>query len=262
MNNNQVNNENNSNKVTIKATTITVKHTKTINNVEQVQEYEYKTGKVEIKQNEDEISNKEENKEKNKDESIGNQRVQKLELTKKEHYSNYIRQIEDSYDKFVLRCLVFIPICIGYVFLALFDFFTYLIVPLVYCLIYTICFICNSCKNVVSNYQVEEEIGFSGAFTSENEIMLHINDEGGTFHLNEILCFSYMSACVKRYFCFIFVLINHIVVPILQSWKRAKQCFLKSKIEEEYEERIRQIEDASSYKSYDKIEPPILLNII
>ena len=44
-----------------------------------------------------------------------------------------------------------------------------MIVPLVICLYYTIAFICGSIKRVISNYQVEEEIGFSGAFTAEND---------------------------------------------------------------------------------------------
>ena len=71
-----------------------------------------------------------------------------------------------------------------------------------------------------------------------------------------------MSACVKRYFCFIFVLINHILVPILQAWNKAKKSFMTSKIEELYDERIRQIEEESSYKDYNKTEPPIeLINI-
>jgi hypothetical protein len=114
----------------------------------------------------------------------------------------------------------------------------------------------------MSNYQVEEEIGFSGAFTSENEIKIHIADQGGVMHLNEILCFSYMSACVKRYFCFIFVLINHILVTILQSWARAKKCFMTSKIEELYDERVKQIENESTYKDNANIEPQIeLINI-
>lgn len=244
-------NSDNSNNIIIKAETITVKHKKTINNIEQVQEYEFK--EVEVIHNEDELSVKKEEKE------IKKEPLQKKELTKKEQYQKYVRESEDTWDKCALRCLVFIPICIGYLFLALFDFLTYLFVPLGLCLLYTISFIYNSCRNVISNYQIEEEIGFSGAFTSENEIQLHINNEGGAFHLTEILCFSYMSACIKRYFCFIFVLINHILVPILQSWKRAKKCFLKSKIEELYEERIKQIEDASLYKGYDQAEPQIAL---
>ena len=247
--------DNNNNLVIIKAETIKVKHTKTINNIEEVKEYELEEKDVEIIQNEEELSKKEEK-------EITIVPSQKKELTKKEIYQKYVRESEDTWDKCALRCLVFIPICIGYLFLALFDFLTYLFVPLGICLLYTISFLFNSCKNVISSYQVEEEIGFSGAFTSENEIRLHINNEGGAFHLTEILCFSYMSACVKRYFCFIFVLINHILVPILQSWKRAKKCFLKSKIEELYEDRIKQIEDASQYKGYDQAEPQItLINI-
>ena len=243
---------NNKNQVIIKAETIKVKHTKTINNIEEVKEYELEVQDVAIKQNEEELSEKEEK-------EIKIVPTQKKELTKKEQYQKYVRESEDTCDKCALRCLVFIPICIGYLFLALFDFLTYLFAPLGLCLLYSITFILSSCRNVISSYQVEEEIGFSGAFTTENEIRLHINNEGGAFHLTEILCFSYMSACVKRYFCFIFVLINHILVPILQSWKRAKKCFLNSKIEELYEERIKQIEDASKYKGYYDAEPPITI---
>ena len=176
-------------------------------------------------------------------------------------YTDLVREHEDSCDKCHLRCLVFIPIFIGYCFLSLFDFLTYLIVPLVFCLFYTIVFICNYCRNIVSNYQVEEEIGFSGAFTSENEIKIHVVEEGGVLHLNEILCFSYMSACVKRYFCFIFVMINHIIVPILQAWKKAKDCFIKSEIEVLYDERMAVIEEAKKYKGFDQAEDKIDINI-
>ena len=176
-------------------------------------------------------------------------------------YTDLVREHEDSCDKCPLRCLVFIPIFIGYYFLSLFDFLTYLIVPLVFCLFYTIVFICNYCRNIVSNYQVEEEIGFSGAFTSENEIKIHVADEGGVLHLNEILCFSYMSACVKRYFCFIFVMINHIIVPVLQAWKKAKDCFIKSEIEVLYDERMAVIEEAKKYKGFDQVEAKIDINI-
>ena len=171
---------------------------------------------------------------------------QEKELTKKEIYH--------------MRCLVFIPLCFGYVFLGFFDFIAYLIVPIGMCLFYAISFICNSCKNVISSYQVEEEIGFSGAFTSENEIKLHINNEGGAFHLTEILCFSYMSACIKRYFCAIFVLINHIIVPVKYAWYKAKKCYLSSKVEELYDERVKKIEEESTYKGYDKSEPKIEVN--
>ncbi len=178
-------------------------------------------------------------------------------LTKKDIYLEYIKESEDNCDKCPLRCLVFIPIFCGFCFLSIFDFITYMIVPLFYCLFYSLCFICNYCLNIVSKYQAEEEIGFSGAFTSENEIKIHIADEGGAMHLNEILCFSYMSACVKRYFCFIFVMINHILVPILQAWKKAKDCFFKSKIEELYDERMAKIEDAKQYKGFAQVEPQI-----
>ena len=176
-------------------------------------------------------------------------------------YTDLVREHEDSCDKCPLRCLVFIPIFIGFCFLSLFDFLTYLIVPLVFCLFYTIVFICNYCRNIVSNYQVEEEIGFSGAFTSENEIKIHVVEEGGVLHLNEILCFSYMSACVKRYFCFIFVMINHIIVPVLQAWKKAKDCFIKSEIEVLYDERMAVIEEAKKYKGFDQAEDKIDINI-
>ena len=61
---------------------------------------------------------------------------------------------------------------------------------------------------------------------------------------------------------FIFVLINHILVTILQSWTRAKKCFMTSKIEELYDERVKQIEDESTYKDNANIEPQIeLINI-
>ena len=176
-------------------------------------------------------------------------------------YTDLVREHEDSCDKCPLRCLVFIPIFIGYCFLSLFDFLTYLIVPLVFCLFYTIVFICNYCRNIVSNYQVEEEIGFSGAFTSENEIKIHVVEEGGVLHLNEILCFSYMSACVKRYFCFIFVMINHIIVPVLHAWKKAKDCFIKSEIEVLYDERMAVIEEEKKYKGFDQAEDKIDINI-
>ena len=221
------------------------------NNNEQVQEIELEARKVEIIQNEDELQKSEEEVE------TKNQNNSTKELTKKEQYLKFVKDAEDNCDKCPLRCLACIPICIGYGCLAFYDYITYLIVPLCYCLFYCFSFLCNSCKNVISTYQVEEEISFSGAFTSENEIKLHINEEGGAFHLTEILCFSYFSACVKRYFCFLFVLINHILVPILQSWKRAKKCCLKSKIEELYDERIKQIEEESKYKGYEQIETQI-----
>lgn len=231
--------------ITMEVETIKVKRKRNINNEEQISEHIIQSGKVEIMHNEEELP-----------------KIKEKELTKKEIYFKYVEEAEDTCDKCPLRCLVCIPICIGYGFLSLFDFITYLFIPLAYCSFYTITFLCNSCKNVVSNYQVEEEIGFSGAFTSENEIKLHIINEGGVFHLTEILCFSYMSACVKRYFCFIFVLINHILVPILQSWKRPKKCFMSSKIEELYDERVKQIQDASSYKGFENAETKIeLINI-
>lgn len=71
-----------------------------------------------------------------------------------------------------------------------------------------------------------------------------------------------MSACVKRYFCFIFVLINHIIVPILQAWKRAKDCFITSKIEILYDERIAIVEEAKKYRGYDQAETQIEINNI
>ena len=253
--NNNNDEEMNTNQIKINSEVMRITHKRTIGNVEQVKEYEIKTGKVEIIENAEQIPIEEE--------PINSQNEPiKKELTKKEIYVNYVTEAEDNCDKCPLRCLVCIPICIGYGFLSLYDFITYLLAPFGLCAVYTIAFIYNSCKNVISTYQVEEEIGFSGAFTSENEIRLHINEEGGAFHLTEILCFSYMSACIKRYFCFIFVLINHIVVPILQSWNRAKKCFRESKIEQLYDERVRQIQDASSYKGYDNVEPQIeLINI-
>ena len=181
---------------------------------------------------------------------------------RKEEYIKYIIEAEDSCDKCPLRFLVFIPICFFYLLLSLFDFLTYMIIPVFFCLYYTITFICGSIKRVVSNYQVEEEIGFSGAFTAENDIKLIISKKGGVFNLTEILCFSYMSACFRRYFCFLFVLINHIVVPILQSWNKAKKCFLRSKIEELYDERLKQIEDAQSYKGFDQADTQIEIDDI
>ena len=184
------------------------------------------------------------------------------ENLRKEEYIKNVKIAEDTCEKCPLRCLVFIPICCGYSFLSIFDLITYLIGPLFYCLFYSISFICTSCLNVISTYQVEEEIAFSGAFTSENEIQLHISNEGGVLHLREIVCFSYMSTCIKRYFCFIFVLINHIVVPIFHGWQKAKNCFLKSKIEELYDERIKQVENISSYKGYKENSPKIeIINI-
>ena len=177
--------------------------------------------------------------------------------TKAEMFVIDVREAEDNCNKCPLRCLLFIPIFIGYCFLSIFDFLTYLIVPLGYCLFYTIIFICNYCINIVSNYQVEEEIGFSGAFTSENEIKIHVADQGGVMHLNEILCFSYMSACVKRYFCFIFVIINHIIVPILQAWKKSRDCFIPSRIEQEYDSRMVKIEEAKKYRGFDQVETKI-----
>ena len=177
--------------------------------------------------------------------------------TKAEMFVMDVKEAEDTCDKCPLRCLVFIPIYIGYCFLSIFDFLTYLIVPLGYCLFYTIVFICIYCIHIVSKEQVEEEIGFSGAFTSENEIKLHLTDQGGITHLNEILCFSYMSACVKRYFCFIFVIINHIIVPILQAWKKSRDCFIPSRIEQEYDARMEKIEEAKKYRNFDQVEAKI-----
>ena len=241
--------------IVVQSQKIKVLHKKKINNGNQIEEQKeeivLKTEKIMVTENEE--------KEK-KEKEIVNEEPQKKELTKKEQYRKYVKESEDNCEKCPQRFLVFIPYCCGYVCLGLFDFFTYLFVPIFFCIIYTCSFICNSCKRVISNYQVEEEIGFSGAFTSENDIKLHIIDEGGAFHLTEILCFSYMSACVKRYFCFIFVLINHIVVPVLQAWQKAKKCFLKSKIEELYEERVKQVEDASSYKGYEQVETQIQIN--
>ena len=184
------------------------------------------------------------------------------ENLRKEEYIKNVKIAEDTCEKCPLRCLVFIPICFGYSLLSIFDLITYLIGPLFYCLFYSISFICTSCLNVISSYQVEEEIAFSGAFSSENEIQLHISNEGGVLHLREIVCFSYMSTCIKRYFCFIFVLINHIYVPIKYGWKKAKSCFLKSKIEELYEERVKNAEDMSSYKGFKENSPKIeIINI-
>ena len=184
------------------------------------------------------------------------------ENLRKEEYIKNVKIAEDTCERCPLRCLVFIPICCGYSFLSIFDLITYLIAPLFYCLFYSISFICTSCLNVISSYQVEEEIAFSGAFSSENEIQLHISNEGGVLHLREIVCFSYMSTCIKRYFCFIFVLINHIYVPIKYGWKKAKSCFLKSKIEELYEERVKNAEDMSSYKGFKENSPKIeIINI-
>ena len=184
------------------------------------------------------------------------------ENLRKEEYIKNVKIAEDTCEKCPLRCLVFIPICFGYSLLSIFDLITYLIAPLFYCLFYSISFICTSCLNVISSYQVEEEIAFSGAFSSENEIQLHISNEGGVLHLREIVCFSYMSTCIKRYFCFIFVLINHIYVPIKYGWKKAKSCFLKSKIEELYEERVKNAEDMSSYKGFKENSPKIeIINI-
>jgi hypothetical protein len=250
----------NQNQVTLDSEVLRIKHIRTVNNVEQISEHEYRTGKVEVIQNIEEIPQNNEIIEENANKP--KEKQQTKELTKKEKYKKYIEESEDNCQKCPLRCLVCIPICIGYGFIALFDFITYLFVPLFFCSFYAITFIYNSCKNVISSYQVEEEIGFSGAFTSENEIKLYIIESGGAFHLTEILCFSYMSACVKRYFCFIFVLINHILVTILQSWTRAKKCFMTSKIEELYDERVKQIEDESTYKDNANIEPQIeLINI-
>ena len=177
--------------------------------------------------------------------------------TKAEMFVMDVKEAEDNCDKCPLRCLVFIPIYIGYCFLSIFDFLTYLIVPLGYCLFYTIVFICIYCIHIASKEQVEEEIGFSGAFTSENEIKLHLTAQGGITHLNEILCFSYMSACVKRYFCFIFVIINHIIVPILQAWKKSRDCFIPSRIEQEYDARMVKIEEAKMYRGFDQVETKI-----
>ena len=179
------------------------------------------------------------------------------ENLRKEEYIKNVKIAEDTCEKCPLRCLVFIPICFGYSLLSIFDLITYLIAPLFYCLFYSISFICTSCLNVISSYQVEEEIAFSGAFSSENEIQLHISNEGGVLHLREIVCFSYMSTCIKRYFCFIFVLINHIYVSIKYGWKKAKCFFIKSKIEELYEERVKNVEDMSSYKGYTENSPKI-----
>jgi hypothetical protein len=241
----------NGDKIIIEAETIKIKKKNNENNNEQVQEIELATRNVQIIKNENELQNSiDEVETKNQNDST-------KEMTKKEKYLKYVKDAEDSCEKCPLRCLACIPICIGYGCLAFFDYITYLFVPMCYCLFYCFSFLCNSCKNILSTYQVEEEIGFSGAFTSENEIKLHINEEGGAFHLTEILCFSYFSACVKRYFCFLFVLINHILVPILQSWKRAKKCFMDSKIEELYDERVKQIEEESKYKGYDQIETQI-----
>ena len=179
------------------------------------------------------------------------------EYTKEEMFAIDVREAEDNCKKFPLRCLLFIPLFIGYFSLSILDLLTYLIVPLCYCLFYTIVFICNYCKNIATHHQVEEEIGFSGAFTSENEIKIHVAVEGGVMHLNEILCFSYMSACVKRYFCFIFVIINHIIVPILQAWKKARDYFIPSRIEQEYDDRMKIIEEVKKYRGFDQVENKI-----
>lgn len=209
-----------------------------------IKEKEILNEKTNEKEEEEERKNKEKEKKENKE------------------YIEKVKKEEDTCSKCPLRCLVFIPICCGYSFLSIYDLIAYLIAPLFWCIFYSITFICTSCANVISSYQVEEEVGFSGAFTSENEIQIHINNEGGVLHLREIVCFSYMSTCIKRYFCFIFVLINHILVPIFHGWQKAKNCFLKSKIEELYDERIKQVENISSYKGYDQNTPPIELSNI
>lgn len=183
-------------------------------------------------------------------------------INEKDSTLKSIEEKEDTCEKFPLRCLVFIPFFIYYFILSLYDFLTYLIVPICYCLFYTFSFICNSCKNICSSNQIEEEIGFSGAFTLENDIKIEIGRKGGILHLDEILCFSYMSACVKRYCCFLCVLINHITLSILQGWNRAKKCFLESEIEKQYNERINKVKDVSSYKGYDSIPTKVeIINI-
>ena len=60
------------------------------------------------------------------------------ELTKKEQYIKYVREAEDTCDKCPLRCLAFIPIYFGYCCLSFYDFLTYLLVPLGYCLFYMV----------------------------------------------------------------------------------------------------------------------------
>ena len=183
-------------------------------------------------------------------------------LDEKQLYKKSIIEKEDTCEKCPLRFLVCIPFCIFYFLLSLYDLITYLIVPICYCLFYTCSFICNSCKNIISSYQIEEEIGFSGAFTLENDIKMEINRKGGILHLNEIICFSYLNACVKRYCCFLCVLANHIVVPILHSWNRAKKCFIPSEIEQKYEERELQAKEASSYQGYETIPTQVeIINI-
>jgi len=192
-----------------------------------------------------------------KDNNKYNNNLDEMQLYKKS-----IKEKEDTCEKCPLRFLVFIPFCIFYCLLSLYDLITYLIVPICYCLFYTCSFICNSIKNIISSYQIEEEIGFSGAFTLENDIKKEINRKGGVLHLNEIICFSYLNACTKRYCCFLCVLVNHIVVPILQSWNRAKKCFIPSEIEEQYEERELQAREASSYKGYETIPTQVeIINI-
>ena len=73
----------------------------------------------------------------------------------------------------------------------------------------------------------------------------------------EFFCITLAFNVIMKYFCFIFVMINHILVPILQAWKKAKDCFFKSKIEELYDERMAKIEDAKQYKGFAQAEPQI-----
>lgn len=177
-------------------------------------------------------------------------------------YKKALIEKEDTCKKCPLRFLVFIPFFIFYLILSLIDFIIYLIVPLFYCIFYTITCLCLAIFNICSSFQIEEEIGFSGAFTSENDISLEINRNGGLLHLKEIICFSYMNACVRRYCCFLCVLINHITLSILQAWNRAKKCFFQSEIEKEYDKRKKLREDASSYKGYETFPKQVeIINI-
>ena len=193
---------------------------------------------------------------------ISKKRENNIILDEKKLYEKSIIEKEDRCEKWPLRLLVFIPLCIFYFLLSFFDLITYLIVPIFNCLFYTLSFLCNSLINIITAYQIEEEIGFSGAFTLENDIKIEINSKGGVLHLNEIICFSYLNACTKRYCCFLCVLVNHIVVPILQSWNRSKKCFIPSEIEEQYEERELHAREASSYKGYETIPTQVeIINI-
>ena len=174
---------------------------KEMNGIQIKEKFELNTAKIEVK----EVKILPEQKE-----DFQNKKI----INEKEEYIKSILEKEDTCAKLPLRILIFIPFLLFNFIICLIDFLTYLLVPVFLCIFYCFSFLFFSIINILTEYQFEEEIGFSGDFTSENDINIEIHREGGVLHLKEILCFMYMNVCIKIYCCFLCVLINHIILSV------------------------------------------------